>query len=82
MNQKDIFSKIIASLLQPLLCLVASFFASSSVFADALIPDDSFHPPGFAKATPAERMNLALSNILYKRLTYAELTGKDGETPF
>ena len=34
------------------------------------------------KASPVERMNLVLSNILYKRLTYAELTGKLGETRF
>lgn len=31
----------------------------------------------------AERFNMAMSNILGKRITYAHLTGKDGETaPF
>ena len=30
----------------------------------------------------ADRFTLALSQIVGKRLTYAELTGKDGTTPF
>ena len=32
--------------------------------------------------TDADRFDLAVSQIVNKRLTYAELTGKVGETPF
>jgi len=35
-----------------------------------------------AKITDADRFNLALSQIAGKRLTFAEVTGKDGATPF
>jgi hypothetical protein len=34
------------------------------------------------KLTAAERFELALSQIVGKRLTFAEVTGKVGETPF
>src|SRR2546423_8442098 len=55
MNTKSIFSKILASPLQPLLCFIAPFLVSSLVFADALAPDNSFHSPNFAKAITPER---------------------------
>jgi transposase-like protein len=35
-----------------------------------------------AKTTPADRFNLALSQVAGKRLTFAEVTGKVGATPF
>jgi transposase-like protein len=35
-----------------------------------------------AKVTDADRFNMALSQIANKRLTFAEVTGKDGATPF
>jgi hypothetical protein len=33
-------------------------------------------------STDADRFDLALRNVVGKRVTYKELTGKDGATPF
>ena len=55
MNKKNIFSRIVASLLQTILCFVALVFATSLALAGTVTTDNSFHPPFFAKATPPER---------------------------
>src|SRR3989440_12059745 len=55
MNKGNIFSRIISSLFQSFFCFVLPVFASSTGLADAVTVDNSFHPPGFAKATPPER---------------------------
>jgi hypothetical protein len=34
------------------------------------------------KVTDSDRFNLAMSQIFNKRLTFAEVTGKDSRTPF